>query len=252
LYQKNINIKHTVKGVFIMLLLCLCTHAWGQTDTLYSTAPVLATRPVDIRVPDKSKIEAYQKDSRFNYAIEKREGAQVSWWDKLWYDITEFIGNVFGKVASSGAMSFVVIAICILLVCLLMMKLLGVDYRTVLGRKKLDTPEIDIYSENVHEMNFDALISNALKNKDYRLAVRFIYLKNLKLLSDKEIITWNANKTNYSYQYEINNGNLRSKFLETTLIFDYVWYGEFPVEESRFSDIHSRMNDFSNMIANER
>lgn len=236
-----------------MLLLCFCTSATGQSDSV-NAVPILVTesRPVDIRIPDKSKIEEFRKDSRFDYAKNKQQGAQISWWDRLWYDILEFIGNLFGSVANSGALSFVVIVVCILLVCLLLMKLLGVDYRTVLGKKKIDTPEIDIYTENVHEMNFDVLTSKALQNKDYRLAIRFIYLKNLKLLSDKEIITWSANKTNYSYQYEISNNNLRNKFLESTLIFDYVWYGEFPVEEVRFSEISSRLNDFSNMIANER
>lgn len=236
-----------------MLLLCFCVSATAQNDSVYAvTLPITESRSVDIRIPDESKIEKFRNDPRFNYAVERQKQAKISWWDKLKYDISEFIGNLFSKVASSGALSFVVITICILLVCLLVMKLIGVDYRAVLGKKKLDTSEIDIYTENVHEMNFDALISNALKNKDYRLAIRFIYLKNLKLLSDKEIITWNANKTNYSYQYEIRNSSLRSKFLETTLIFDYVWYGEFPVEEERFSEISSRMNDFSNMIANER
>jgi hypothetical protein len=236
-----------------MLLLCFCASLTSQNDSVSTlSTPVLETRPVDIRVPDKDKIEEYKKDSRFDYVRNKQQAAKISWWDKLWYDISEFIGNVFSAVASSGALSFVVIMVCILLVCLLLMKLIGVDYRTVLGKKKIDTPAIDIYTENVHEMNFDVLISNALQNKDYRLAIRFIYLKNLKLLSDKEIITWNANKTNYSYQYEINNNNLRTKFLETTLIFDYVWYGEFPVEEAGFSELSSYLNDFSNMIANER
>lgn len=236
-----------------MLLLCFCASLAGQNDSINSVSKsIVESRLVDIRIPDKDKIEEFKKDSRFDYAKNKQQGIQISWWDKLWYDISEFIGNVFSTVASSGALSFVVIMVCILLVCLLLMKLIGVDYRTVLGKTKIDTPAIDIYTENVHEMNFDVLISNALQNKNYRLAIRFLYLKNLKLLSDKEIITWNANKTNYGYQYEISNDNLRTKFLETTLIFDYVWYGEFPVEEAGFSELSSYLNDFSNMIANER
>lgn len=236
-----------------MLLLCFCISLAGQNDSVSTASKLLIEpRPVDTRIPDKNKIEEFKKDSRFDYAKNKQQGAQISWWDRLWYNISEFIGKLLGSVAESGALSFVVITICILVVCFLLMKLMGVDYRTVLGKKKIDTPEINIYTENVHEMNFDALISKALQNKDYRLAIRFLYLKNLKSLSDKEIITWNANKTNYSYQYEIKNNNLRGKFLETTLIFDYVWYGEFPVEETRFSEISSRLNDFSNMITNER
>lgn len=236
-----------------MLLLCFCISLIGQNDSVNTLSnSIVKSQSVDIRIPDKDKIEEYKKDSRFDYAKNKQLGAQISWWDRLWYDISRFIGNLIGSISNSGALSFVVIAICIIGICLLLMKLIGVDYRTVLGKKKIDTPEIDIYTENVHEMNFDVLISNALQNKNYRLAIRFLYLKNLKLLSDEEIITWNANKTNYSYQYEISNNNLRTKFLETTLIFDYVWYGEFPVEETRFSEILSRMNDLSNMVANER
>ena len=116
----------------------------------------------------------------------------------------------------------------------------------------MDTPEIDIYTENVHNMDFDSLIANALKNKDYRLVIRFLYLKNLKLLTDKEFIEWKPNKTNYSYQYEIENQTVRSQFMEMTLIFDYIWYGEFIPDEANFPIIYNRMESFSKTIANER
>lgn len=245
-----------------MLLLCFYMPVWSQNDpitqkqdsisSIIPAKPIQEAKPISFRVPDKSKIEEFQNNPRFNYHVERKQKAQLSWWDKLWYEITEFFGKLFSQVARSGALSFVVIMICVILVCLLLMKLLNIDYRTVLGKKKMDKPEIDFYTEDVHSMNFDELIANALKNKDYRLAIRFLYLKNLKLLADKGIIDWNAHKTNYSYQHEIGNNNLRSKFLETTLIFDYVWYGEFSVEEAQFSGIQSRMNDFSKMITNER
>ena len=84
------------------------------------------------------------------------------------------------------------------------------------------------------------------------MATRFLYLKNLKLLSDKLIIKWNINKTNYSYQHEIKDAAIRSGFLETTFIFDYVWYGEFPVDEYQYSIVENRMNDFNKMVSNEK
>ena len=71
-------------------------------------------------------------------------------------------------------------------------------------------------------------------------------------MSDKDIIEWSSHKTNYSYQYEIQNPLLRSKFLETTLIFDYVWYGEFELDESKFTEVDSRMGDLNKMINHER
>lgn len=230
-----------------MLLLCFCSTVFAQSDTSSVSVPAIQ-KEVDFRIPEKSKIEEYQKDPRFQY---KKVERGLSWWDKFWYAVSDFINGLFRVAAGSGMLSVVVVLIIILVVCLIIMKLIGVDYRTLIGKKKLDTPDIDIYTENVHNMNFDELIANALKNKDYRLVVRFLYLKNLKLMSDKEIIDWSTNKTNYSYQYEIKNNSLRNKFLEATLIFDYVWYGEFALDESQFSEINRRMNEFNNMVKHE-
>jgi len=239
-----------VKGIILILLTWLYLPAFSQTDTIsYTQDTLVVAKGIDFRVPDQKKIEEFRNDSRFDY---KKVERAPSVWDRIKYRIYKFFRDLFGAAIDSGVPGIIVILVVVLIICLIILKVLGVDYKTVLGRKKIDTPEIDIYSENVHEMDFDTLISNALKNKDYRLAIRFLYLKNLKFLSDKEIINWNANKTNYSYQYEISNSILRSKFLETTLIFDYIWYGEFSVDEQRFSDINIRMNSFNKMITDER
>lgn len=238
-----------LKSILLMFLVCSFTTLLGQSDSLSIDEPAIVQKEIDVRTPKQEKIEKFQKDSRFQY---ERVERSLSWWDKLWLRINEFIGNIFGAVAESGVAGIVVLIIIVVVICLIVLKLLGVDYRTLLGKKELDTPEIDIYTENVHEMNFDALISNALKNKDYRLAVRFLYLKNMKQLSDKDIIEWSNNKTNYSYQYEIRNEVLRTKFIETTLIFDYVWYGEFGLDEPTFSVINQRLDDFNKMISHER
>lgn len=235
-----------------MLLSCLLyiPYSWAQTDSLVVSSLPLTEYKTDFRIPDKKKIEGFQKDKRFDYSKEKEQG--VSAWDRFQLWLFEKFGKLFNVVSNSGVAGIVVIVIIALLFSLLMLKFLGIDFRKVLGKKEIDAPEIDFYTENVNEMNFDSLISNALKNKDYRLVTRFLYLKNLKLLSDKEIIDWRVNKTNYSYQHEISNPTLRSKFLEITLIFDYIWYGEFPVSEESFIGIHARMDDFNKMVANER
>ncbi|MDL2303380.1 hypothetical protein LJC28_03195 [Dysgonomonas sp. OttesenSCG-928-D17] len=232
-----------------MLFACLYLSSAAQADSIPIPQVEQAAEPVEFRVPDKTKIEEFQKDSRFNY---ERVEKQASWWDRLLGKIIYFFARLFGETIGSGIPSMVVILVIILALSLITLKLLGVDYKSILSKKKVDTSEIDIYSENVHDMDFDTLIANALKNRDYRLVIRFLYLKSLKSLSDKEIIEWKANKTNYSYQYEIENSALRSKFLEATLIFDYVWYGEFSLDEQQFSDVYSRMDSFNKTIANER
>jgi hypothetical protein len=232
-----------------MLLACLYISVSAQSNSLFTIVSETQQATTNFRVPDKKKIEEYKKDNRFNY---KQVERSASLWDKIKYWFWDLISDILSVAARSGIPSFVVVIIITLVLCLIIMKVAGVNYRTILGKKEIDTPAIDIYTENVHEMDFDTLIANAIKNKDFRLAIRFMYLKNLKLLSDKEVIEWNPNKTNYSYQYEIRSSSLRSKFLEATLIFDYIWYGEFPLNEPNFTEAYSRLNDFNKMIGNER
>lgn len=232
-----------------MLFVSMNLSVFAQADSIPQN---VGTREVvDFRIPAEEKIEKYKNDSRFKYYKEKIE--DPSWLKKLQYwfaRLFDKIGNVVG--ATMGIPKYIVIGVIVLLIILLILKLAGVNYKALLGKKKINTAEIDIYTENVNEMDFDTLISNALKNQDYRLATRFLYLKNLKLLSDKEIIKWDINKTNISYMYEIQDQALRSKFLDTSFIFDYVWYGEFSVDQNQYAEINYRMDDFAKMITNER
>lgn len=235
-----------------MLFMCFSLIVSAQSDTvpqLHSSESKESVGVIDLRIPAKEKIEEYKKDDRFQY---EQPNMDLSFFQKMKYWLLTLFDKLFSGTVQSGVPAFIVVLIIIAVVILIVLKLMGVKFKTLLGKKKMDTPEIDFYTENVHEMNFDTLIARALKNKDYRLAVRFLYLKNLKLLSDKALIKWDINKTNYSYQYEINNATVRSKFLEATFIFDYVWYGEFPLDETQFSEIRTRMVQFNEVVGNER
>ncbi len=245
--QIKIN-KTLFKGIVMILLICFSLPLLSQVDTLSVSSKVEA---VDFRIPSKAIIEEYQKDERFQYMDEKSE-VDIPWYTKLFSWLVNKLFGGAGDLISSGLIGWIGIVALVILIIVIILKLMGVNFKAILGKKKMDTPEIEIYTENVHEMEFETLIANALRNNDYRLAVRFLYLRNLKSLSDKSIIKWSVNKTNYNYQYEISNNTLRSKFLEITFIFDYVWYGEFPLDESAFFRVNSQMNDFNKMLADER
>jgi hypothetical protein len=238
-----------VKGIVLMLFTCLYLYLPAHNDSIRPAVAETVPQTVDFRIPDEGKLKEYQEDPRFRY---KREEMTLSWWEKVQYWLADFLRRMFSKIAETGVFGYIIIIAVLVLICLFVLKLLGVDIRTAFGKKRVDTPEIAIYTENVHNMDFDSLIAAAFRNKDYRLVVRFLYLKNLKLLTDREIIEWKANTTNYSYLHEIENPDMRSRFMETTVLFDYVWYGEFMPDEANFSAIYDRMNAFSKMVANER
>lgn len=99
---------------------------------------------------------------------------------------------------------------------------------------KTEVKDIDTFKyveENIKDVNFDTLIANALKENNYRLATRYLYLKSLKLLTNKNIIDWHYDKTNSDYINEIKDEDTKSIFKRISYLYDYVWYGEFPIDE---------------------
>ncbi len=91
----------------------------------------------------------------------------------------------------------------------------------------------------------DAMIRNAIRNGNYRIAVRYLYLQTLIRLSEKKFIRVNSNKTNYEYVTEVKNQKFANEFASLTLKYEYVWYGEYPVDEKLFEQIHGSFTQFN-------
>ena len=112
---------------------------------------------------------------------------------------------------------------------------------------KINSNEIKIIEseEDISQINFDELISIAIESKQYKLAVRYLFLNSLKLLSEKGLIELKNNKTNYQYLSEIKNNQIADVFRNTTSSFEWIWYGDFPVDENIMK---SSQNDFSELF----
>ena len=91
----------------------------------------------------------------------------------------------------------------------------------------------------------DSLLRNSIKSGNYRLAVRYLYLQSLKRLSEKKFIEINTNKTNYEYVTEIRKHKFANEFASLTLQYEYVWYGEYPVDQRLFEQIQNGFVQFT-------
>jgi len=91
----------------------------------------------------------------------------------------------------------------------------------------------------------DSLLRNAIRNGNYRLAVRYLYLQSLQRLSEKQFIEINSNKTNYEYVMEVRRHKFANEFASLTLQYEYVWYGEYPVDERLFEQIQGSFTQFN-------
>lgn len=205
------------------------------------------------RYPDPDKIDGFRADSRFEYVKPEAEKADPTWLDDFLLKFFGAIGKFFEWLFGSEVLTFIVIVLFVFAILVIVMRIAKIDLKQVFAKKwKEELSETDILTGNDENIGFNKLIQDALSVGDYRLAIRYMYLRNLKSLSDRNYIAWAENKTNYSYQSEIQDKDIRDRFLATTILFDYVWYGEFPIQEAEFAIAEKKMNAFNKMITDER
>lgn len=135
----------------------------------------------------------------------------------------------------------IIIVVVVGLIIFLLMRVFG-NNNIVEDGEPMSEDEL---SENIHEMDFDTMIQQLIAQKKYRRVVRLLYLKSLKIMTDKDLIQWEVNKTNWDYVFELKSEALRPGFKDLTVAFEYVWYGHVPVSDAQFSQIHDQFNRFN-------
>ena len=156
--------------------------------------------------------------------------------------ILSFLGFFMGKIFPfllGGFVIYVIIKV-----------LLGSDFKLWASSKKAEklSKKLIFEDKDIHEINVDTLLQQAIANKDFRLAIRYYYLAALKRLSNKQLIDYHKDKTNSEYLFEIENTTIRTDFSYLSYVYSYVWYGEFPVDEINFKVAENRYESFLKSI----
>jgi hypothetical protein len=107
---------------------------------------------------------------------------------------------------------------------------------------------IEEIEDNIEKNDYESLLKLAITNKDYRKATRYYYLFLLKQMHEKELISYDKDKTNSEYVFDLKKIELRKHFSYLLYIYDYVWYGEFIVDETNFVTIKNEYESFLKRI----
>jgi len=225
-----------------------------QTDSLGS---------VNIRHLDSAALKAYKKLPEFQYNENK---ITPSWWDRFWDWVSDqwdhfikWLDHLFstkdkktGQINSFWPIFFkyLFIALGVGALVFLIFKLLGIDMQNIFRWKPTSgaIPYSEFF-EDINAISFEQEIENAVAKQNYRFAVRLLYLRSLKQLSDAGLIDWKIDKTNNTYIAELKNEDYRTAFKILTRQFEYVWYGEFSIDAPVYSDIDSSFTDFKKRVA---
>lgn len=181
----------------------------------------------------KEAIKERYKGDDFNYSINDTGGINLI--QRILQKFFGWLSDIFGfdiDFINYQTLEYIVYGFLGIITLYLLIKfLLQAPINSVFKNESQDINDFNYVEENLNEVNFETLIEDALKEKNYRLATRYLYLKSLKLLTKKDIIEWHYDKTNSDYLNEIKDENTKSIFKRISYIYDYVWYGEFPIDE---------------------
>lgn len=231
----------------------LSVSAFAQTDSL-----VVKNDKSSIvqKKLDSKKIENYKSDKDFRYD-EDTVKAEPSFLEQVfnWFirQLSRFLEWIFGVKYAKGILATIFSALPYIItgvVLFLLLKFfLKVNLNSIVETSK-NNPIVSISEEEelIKNNNIQKLIQQAIYNKNYRLAVRYYYLNILKQLENKEIIIWEQQKTNEDYSNEIAPQNIQQSFINLTRLYDFVWYGNFMINEAEFIRIESDFIMANNLI----
>jgi hypothetical protein len=109
--------------------------------------------------------------------------------------------------------------------------------------KSAEIAEDDFISLN-ELSQYDSLISEAEKKNDFNLATRYLFLKAIKALSDKDLIRFLPDKTNHEYVKEMERHSLAGEFSSLTRSYEYVWYGKFLIDKNQYEVLKEQFIQF--------
>jgi len=227
----------------------------AQAVKVYHT--IYDSSKVSVRHYNAAAMSKYRDSIQFNYDenVKAKGKAGASLWHRFWVWIWKMIEKIFGghsspthqtQPPSFAFMKYVLLAIVLGLLIFVIIKMAGMNMANIFNRtpKNINIPYTESL-ENIHQITFEEEIEKALDQRNYRLAIRLLYLSTLKQLNDADLIHWQADKTNSAYVNELTDAGKRQSFSILTRQFEYVWYGDFPVDKPSFQNINTLFHDFN-------
>lgn len=253
----SLRIKTYLIVVGLLLLL-----SGGNAFAVAKDSALIAndTLPIALREPDPAVQQEIYSDEEWKYVTEpQRSSSEDSFFGRLFQDLIESLfddmdGPDFGPGSSGRSgfnwwtLFFVLIGAGLLVFFII--KATGAGGNTLFKGKSKVKEKVDARLEDVdiHGIDYDSEIVRAKSRQDYRYAVRLWFLRSLKEMADFKLIDWKIDKTNSDYYYELSGSKLQKEFGSVSLLYDYIWYGDFRIDELKYGDAEAQLQRFHTSI----
>ncbi|PSL29685.1 DUF4129 domain-containing protein [Chitinophaga ginsengisoli] len=219
-------------------------HLWDEAvPAMADTMESYADYPLVIRAVPDTIMKALLADNDLQY--QKKEPARqkdMSWMNDIFSAILRLVG-----LSPFAIICFILSGVGLLLY--LYLKQNGYLFK----RTKRDADKtVKLTEEELDVATYHQQIEQAISSGKFRVAVRLLYLQTLRVLVDKGIVTYSREKTNAAYLHSLVSTPWYKAFATLTLDYEYIWYGEMPVNNEQFNVIHRQFRQFMNELGYTR
>lgn len=228
--------------LFSCLLLIPTAYSANGATTIQKTISYDSVAITVRKVPPK-EIERLLNDSDYSYN-------RVSKTHKTIFDrFLEWLMNKLGESVESNKAQISLTAIQYLFVALafglIVFLLLKNNIRSLFyGKSATTKTDFAEATEDINEIDFEQRIANEVSRRDFRRAIRLHFLRIIKELSEQKLINWQLDKTNTDYSRELRNSKYSREFEELIRLYEYIWYGDFKLDEANFLLVIQKFNQF--------
>ena len=212
--------------------------------------------PADDSYLERRQFENVKEKYQGDEFVYERTIENSGWWTRFKQWLNDLFKDLFNlnsqgqaSKATDIALKIAGVIIFLLVIYFIFKAVMNDEGQWVFGKSsdKSIIPVTDVES-NIHAIDFKQLIAEAEQDGNYRLAIRYYYLWLLKGLTNAEIIEYDVEKTNSDYYNEIASTSVKEEFSYTSYLYNYIWYGEFDVNEQQFSKAKTAFVKFLNSI----
>lgn len=205
--------------------------------------PVFDSSKTEHRTLSPDKLEELVNDSDYMY---DRIGPEPeSLWQKFKNWFWQKVGSIFSSKEGNIGIRILEYGLMIAAIIIIILLLLKNNIRSLFyGKAAIANIDFSEFEDHIDNINFDEMILASVNKKDFRKAIRLHFLKLLKELSDRNLIQWKIDKTNNDYSVELNNSIYSKQFKELASLYEFVWYGDFQLEENKYTSMLQLFKDF--------
>ena len=217
----------------------------APNDSGYDTAAVTPGSAGDslvVRTVPDSVVSEWKKDPDFAYANDPRYWQRQREEDEtvpVWLRLLSSTAFRYGIYLVLGALLVYAIG------RIMTENHVGIFYRR--GKRSGGNIEQPA-EESMTEEDLDKRLQQSLDNGDYRLAVRYSYLRSLRRLEGRGLIRYHGQATNQEYLRLLAGTNYEAPFRFLTQAYEKVWYGHFGLGQDTFRRLHGYFTEFDKTL----